>query len=126
MMTRRPAQQPSTDAHQLALFDIEAASAPMPALASLAPLLERAEPASVPGESRDAASCVGDGAVPAAMPEVPARPQATTLRGAIDEYRDYLVALNRSKHTRESFALDLKLLLEHLGDAPLTAIGERD
>lgn len=56
----------------------------------------------------------------------PARPQATTLRGAIEEYKDYLVALNRSKHTRESFALDLKLLLEHLGDAPLIAIGERD
>jgi integrase/recombinase XerD len=57
---------------------------------------------------------------------VVARPQATTLRGAIEEYRDYLVALNRSRHTRESFALDLKLLLEHLGDAQLSSIGERD
>ncbi|HWE62708.1 MAG TPA: site-specific integrase [Chloroflexota bacterium] len=54
------------------------------------------------------------------------RPQAVTLRGAIEEYKEYLVALNRSKHTRESFALDLKLLLEHLGDVPLITIGERE
>jgi site-specific recombinase XerD len=54
------------------------------------------------------------------------RPAATTLRAAIDEYQQYLAAMNRSKHTRDSFGLDLKLLHEHLGNVPVHAIGERD
>ncbi len=54
------------------------------------------------------------------------RPLVTTLRAAIEEYKQYLAAMNRSKHTRESFALDLRLLLEHLGNAPLQNIGERE
>jgi integrase/recombinase XerC len=33
--------------------------------------------------------------------------------------------MNRSKHTRDSFGLDLKLLLEHVGDVPLHSVGER-
>lgn len=56
----------------------------------------------------------------------PHRPQATTLRAAIDEYREYLIAANSSKHTRDSFGLDLRLLLDYLGDVPLTQIGERE
>jgi site-specific recombinase XerD len=60
----------------------------------------------------------------AAQPGV--RPQATLLKPAIEEYKQYLAALNRSKHTRDSFGLDLKLLLEHLGNVPLQAISERD
>ncbi|MDB5057483.1 MAG: site-specific recombinase XerD, partial [Chloroflexi bacterium] len=62
------------------------------------------------------------------LPSPPAapRPQATRLKPAIEEYRQYLAAQNRSKHTRDSFSLDLKLLLEQLGDVPLQAIAERD
>lgn len=55
---------------------------------------------------------------PRALPE--------RLQPAIEEYLEYLMALNRSKHTRESFALDLKLLHIYLGNPPLSAIGERD
>ena len=40
------------------------------------------------------------------------QPPVIGLRAAVAEYKEYLVALNRSKHTRESFALDLKLLLD--------------
>jgi site-specific recombinase XerD len=58
--------------------------------------------------------------------EAPLRPMPGKLSAGVEEYKEYLVAANRSKHTRESFALDLKLLLEHLGDVSLTAIGERD
>jgi site-specific recombinase XerD len=54
------------------------------------------------------------------------RPQATTLKAALEEYRQYLVAINMAKHTRDSFGLDLKLLLEHIGDVPLAVIGERE
>jgi site-specific recombinase XerD len=61
---------------------------------------------------------------PAADAPLHARPGK--LSAAVEEYKEYLVAANRSKHTRESFALDLKLLLEHLGDVSLAAIGERD
>jgi site-specific recombinase XerD len=61
-----------------------------------------------------------------AKTHVEARPRQTTLKGAIDEYGEYLAAQNRSKHTRESFGLDLRLLLEHLGDVPLHSIAERD
>ena len=61
-----------------------------------------------------------------ALGPVALRPVATTLRAAIDEYQQYLAAMNRSRHTRASFGLDLRLLLEHLGNAPLHSIGERD
>jgi site-specific recombinase XerD len=54
------------------------------------------------------------------------RPRAVTLKAAMEEYREYLVAINMAKHTRDSFGLDLKLLLEHLGDVPLGVIGERE
>ena len=46
----------------------------------------------------------------------PLTPLPERLAAAINEYLDYLLALNRSKHTRESFALDLRLLLQYLGD----------
>ena len=54
------------------------------------------------------------------------QPPVIGLRAAVAEYKEYLVALNRSKHTRESFALDLKLLLIHLGDAQVATIGTRE
>jgi site-specific recombinase XerD len=54
------------------------------------------------------------------------RPPAATLKAAIEEYKHYLTAMNRSKHTQDSFGLDLKLLLEHLGDCRVEAISERD
>ncbi len=57
---------------------------------------------------------------------VSVRPQATRLKDAIQEYTQYLVALNRAKHTILSFGLDLNLLLKQLGDVTLTQIGERD
>jgi site-specific recombinase XerD len=71
-------------------------------------------------------SRAGDTGPLAMEPERRARPQATRLKAAIEEYKQYLAALNRSKHTRDSFGLDLKLLLEHLGDVPLHDIAERD
>lgn len=124
-MTRRRAQRSSSDAQQLALFDIDVASPSAPVLVPVAmgPRKAAAAPA-VERKREGVSSVVSKEAV--TDPAAPPRPQATTLRGAIDEYKDYLVAMNRSKHTRESFALDLKLLLEHLGDAPLTSIGERE
>jgi len=54
------------------------------------------------------------------------QPPVIGLRAAVAEYKEYLVALNRSKHTRESFALDLKLLLIHLGDAQVATVGTRE
>ena len=74
----------------------------------------------------EAAPAEEAGAAWPAPPPRPLRPQATTLKTAIDEYREYLIAANSSKHTRDSFGLDLKLLLEYLGDAQLTQIGERE
>ncbi len=62
----------------------------------------------------------------AVSPEARVQPQAATLKAAIEEYKQYLAAMNRSKHTQDSFGLDLKLLLEHLGDVRIEAIAERD
>lgn len=62
----------------------------------------------------------------ARTPATSVLPRAAALRGAVDEYKQYLAAMNRSRHTQASFGLDLKLLMEHLGDPPLTVIGERD
>lgn len=77
----------------------------------------------------------GEGAVAVALqerrtdgesPVLARRPPPDTLRPAIEEYKQYLVSLNRSRHTLDSFGLDLKLLLEHLGDVPLASLGERE
>jgi len=54
------------------------------------------------------------------------RPRPATLEAAIVEYKQFLVAENRAKHTQMSFGLDLKLFLEHLGDRGLGQIGESD
>src|SRR5579875_689940 len=48
------------------------------------------------------------------------------LSDGVVDYLDYLVAMNRARHTRESFALDLKLLQQYLGNVSLTAISERE
>lgn len=54
------------------------------------------------------------------------RPLPGLLSACCDDYMEYLTALNRSKHTRESFALDLRLLLQFLGDVQVNSIGERE
>ncbi len=123
---------------QLTLFDLtdeaEAASAPL----AKRTVATGTSAATAPAESheRDAAMASRAGlpgdfendrlAGPFSVTASAPRPGAATLRPAIDEYKQYLAAMNRSKHTRDSFGLDLKLLLEHLGNAPLHAIGERD
>ena len=61
-----------------------------------------------------------------AAPEEAPRPRRrpASLEAAIVEYKQFLVAQNRAKHTQMSFGLDLKLLLECLGDLGLGQIGE--
>ena len=54
------------------------------------------------------------------------RPLPVLLSSCCEDYMEYLTALNRSKHTRESFALDLRLLLQFLGDVQVNSIGERE
>lgn len=108
---------------QLSLFAFES-----PAL-DASPPPRAARPAAGAAPTARARSMGLEGASPtpaAPAPVVRLRPQATSLRPALDEYKEYLVAINMAKHTRDSFGLDLKLLHEHLGDVPLAAIGERD
>jgi integrase/recombinase XerC len=123
---------------QLSLFDlagkpdtVETARPEDPATTTTAPAHvdselrdSWAEPQEQPEKPVDGASGVAGAINTQAPPSL--RPMATTLKGAIDEYQQYLVALNRSKHTRDSFGLDLRLLHEHLGNVPIHAIGERD
>jgi site-specific recombinase XerD len=68
----------------------------------------------------------GDAPVPAPAPARAPRRLPARLSEAVAEYLEYLVAMNRARHTRESFALDLKLLQQYLGDVALTTIGERE
>ena len=72
-------------------------------------------------ESRDTAGGDAPTSTPITDAATVARPRAATLKESIEEYKQYLAAINRSKHTQDSFRLDLKLLLEHLGDARIDA-----
>jgi site-specific recombinase XerD len=93
---------------QLALFEEEIVgeAEPTPAVASL------------PGADASSPSQVLPSPVTRRLPE--------RLSEGVLDYLDYLLAMNRARHTRESFALDLKLLQQYLGDMSLTAISERD
>ena len=108
---------------QLALFDL----VPEPILdLSPAEVADDKNGGSVAGALREAPRSSAAPASEGDTPSARVRLQAVTLKTGIEEYKEYLVAVNRSKHTRESFGLDLKLLLEHLGNVSLTTIGERD